>query len=395
MKLKRYIQQSFLVLAVMGLTCTPMHGMSSNLCSKITTGIKNIAFSATTLIVNNIVNNYRSVGVVTAAAGLVYTGPWTATAMAMPIASYGFYKLMSFTHEKIRNVVGYDIPDALIVFGALIAFGITDNDTDYIEFLREHGVDWVWGLKQLLDKKVLDPNLKVGSIPLLHRAIHNNGAVHTIDVLKLLLQYDANINAVNNAGQTALQRAEQYGTAINQRDPGDWDPEVRNRKMCINIMSAYLRTATEYQSALDNQIVESFLRNRNFEERQNVLEIALAKDHRATLVRLNKLNPQLYSWEYMLALAAEEDLYKPVATLFANLGIERLNHKDIQNIFTEAQINNKENFYRAMLNYGLEMRKMQLNKIAVTTGGDKGKTLPDVIADKIAEFRGNRDENNN
>ena len=140
-----------------------------------------------------------------------------------------------------------------------------------------------------------------------------------------------------------------------------------------------LQLATYYAIARGNNELQPFLKSKNFSERQDILEIALAHNNGSDLEIFNKLDPKRYSWEYMLALAEQKDLDKPVVFLMVKIGAHP-NKSSIKEICDDAKTNGKENFIKALRDYQKTVVALYL--------ADNTSELPKELVCSIMEFRG-------
>ena len=152
----------------------------------------------------------------------------------------------------------------------------------------------------------------------------------------------------------------------------------------------YLYLADHYNTMHKTNNAEILLKDLNFEQQQNVLEMALTQNNSSDLEKFHTLNPKVYSWEYMLALAEQKDLYKPVAFLLAKLSVHP-NKKTIKNVYEimdDAKAHHKTNFGRAVRDFMIKKYRLQLNYIPVKRVLEGGITdsMPNELAYKIMEY---------
>lgn len=110
----------------------------------------------------------------------------------------------------------------------------------------------------------------------------------------------------------------------------------------------------EVRNKYDSNKLHTFLQQ-HISQRSDILEVALSKNRFSDLELLNTINPVTYTWSYMLALAAENNLYVPVSALMAKLTTDHKGRQDIQEIRNYAQAHNKKRFIKAILDFERSM----------------------------------------
>jgi ankyrin repeat protein len=224
-----------------------------------------------------------------------------------------------------------------------------------------------------LNKKLLNYALKKGAsingnnddtISPLHCALRQH--FHTwekehLDWIKTLVQFGADVT----------KKDIHYKTAY------DYALEQNNIKI-----KEYIRLAYYYKIERMQNTIPEFLKELNFEQRQDILDIALAQCHSSTLEEFYKLDRKIYSWLYLLALAEQQNLSAPVPFLLTKMMTypTKETTKEIKIIYEDAKANDKTDFGQAMFDF---------YKTARTISGTfkSGQKLPKETTALIMQFR--------
>ena len=209
---------------------------------------------------------------------------------------------------------------------------------------------------------------------------------NVLPIAKLLIEHGADINTQDCTGNGTLDLDfVAFGFMRNDDHFIDYNTNIFHY-----VFYNYLILASYYESMRKAGCTDHLLQYLNFEQRQDVLEIALTQNHGSDLEKLHDLNPKQHSWDYMLALAEQKDLYKPVAFLLAKLSVHpsRQIIKNAAEIMDDAKVNDKKNFGRAVRDFIIKKRQLQLNKISFEPVLEGGITdsMPNEIAYKIMEY---------
>ena len=273
-------------------------------------------------------------------------------------------KQNGYTLNSYPNSLKF-LEQALYLKQFRLANALVNNGLDIQDYCKNtlHSSQFAQNIPRLkyAIKKCNSLNTKndFGFTPLHHAAFNGN-----LEYVKIFVQSGADIT---------IKHAHQF-----LMDLTAYDIAIAENKATV---ANYLKLVHFYVIERMQNTVPEFLQELNFEQRQDILDIALAQAHGSTLQQFNKLNPKIYSWTYMLALAAEQDFSAPVSFLMAQLMAFPTKNTTqlIKEIYNDAKINDKADFGKAMFDFYKTARTL--------TGPSKDNTtLPKDAVLKITEF---------
>lgn len=236
------------------------------------------------------------------------------------------------SHVRITHGLhlSYTLPGSFRITHALLKSGLigpnnrdSDGNTLIHKAIRDKKINFI---KRLMNYKEFNINKKnkEGETPL-HRALTiTNKKNPSLNVIKIItrdphIDFSIKDKYQQTPYEQALENLNSFTDTYKNRFL-TYSKKKRNIKEAQNIVT-HLNLVIDYQKEKKSKNIESFLKNKNTMQLHEILSIALHDNNQKTLLKIHAINPEYFSWPFLLQNAHENNSPQSIPFLMSRMGI--------------------------------------------------------------------------